>query len=29
MIGNAFKNGIFPLVPSDYTFDDDRGFTTR
>ena len=29
MIGNAFKNGIFPLVPGDYTFDDDRGFTTR
>ena len=24
MIVNAFKNGIFPLVPSDYTFDDDR-----
>ena len=25
MIVNAFKNGIFPLVPSDYTSDDDRG----
>ena len=25
MINNAFKNGIFPLVPGDYTSDDDRG----
>ena len=24
MIANAFKNGIFPLVPSDYTSDDDK-----
>ena len=24
MIVSAFKNGIFPLVPSDYTSDDDR-----
>ena len=24
MIVNAFKNEIFPLVPSDYTSDDDR-----
>ena len=24
MIVNAFKNGIFPLVSSDYTSDDDR-----
>ena len=25
MIINAFKNGIFPLVPSGYTSDDDKG----
>ena len=25
MIVNAFKNGIFPLVPSDYTSNDNRG----
>ena len=25
MIINAFKNGIFPLVPSSYTSDDDKG----
>ena len=25
MIVNAFKNGKFPLVPSDYTSDDDKG----
>ena len=25
MIINAFKNEIFPLVPSGYTSDDDKG----